>query len=74
MYEWSWGIFAKKSKLHDAGGPDTVVSPIVTDYFVYGGIVSGLGLNTPACANECAIVPCRLYNRFVLWDCEIIIV
>ena len=21
-----------------------------------------------------AIVPCRLYNRFVLWDCEIIIV
>ena len=29
MYEWSWGIFAKKSKLHDAGGPDTMVSPIV---------------------------------------------
>ena len=27
MYEWSSGIFAKKSKLHDAGGPDTVVSP-----------------------------------------------
>ena len=27
MYEWFWGIFAKKSKLHDAGGPDTVVSP-----------------------------------------------
>ena len=27
MYEWSWGIFAKKSELHDAGGPDTVVSP-----------------------------------------------
>ena len=27
MYQWSWGIFAKKSKLHDAGGPDTVVSP-----------------------------------------------
>ena len=27
MYEWSWGIFAKKSKLHDAGGPDTMVSP-----------------------------------------------
>ena len=36
MYEWFWGIFAKKSKLHDAGGPDTMVSPhlfslIVTD-------------------------------------------
>ena len=29
MYEWSRGIFAKKSKLHDAGGPDTVVSPCV---------------------------------------------
>ena len=27
MYEWSRGIFAKKSKFHDAGGPDTVVSP-----------------------------------------------
>ena len=29
MYEWFWGIFAKRSKLHDAGGPDTVVSPSV---------------------------------------------
>ena len=29
MYEWSWGIFAKKTKFHDAGGPGTVVSPIV---------------------------------------------
>ena len=28
MYKWSWVIFAKKSKFHDAGGPDTVVSPI----------------------------------------------
>ena len=28
MYEWSRVIFAKKSKFHDAGGPDTVVSPI----------------------------------------------
>ena len=27
MYEWSRVIFAKKSKFHDAGGPDTVVSP-----------------------------------------------
>ena len=27
MYKWSWVIFAKKSKFHDAGGPDTVVSP-----------------------------------------------
>ena len=26
-YEWSRVIFAKKSKFHDAGGPDTVVSP-----------------------------------------------
>ena len=26
--EWSWGIFAKKAKFHDAGGPGTVVSPI----------------------------------------------
>ena len=29
MYEWSRVIFAKKSKFHDAGGPDTVVSPSV---------------------------------------------
>ena len=29
MYEWSWVIFAKKTKFHDAGGPDTVVSPII---------------------------------------------
>ena len=28
MYEWSRVIFAKKSKFHDAGGPDTVVSPL----------------------------------------------
>ena len=27
MYEWSRVIFAKKSKFHVAGGPDTVVSP-----------------------------------------------
>ena len=27
MYEWSRVIFAKKSKFHDAGGPDTVVLP-----------------------------------------------
>ena len=30
MYEWSRVIFAKKSKFHDAGGPDTVVSPYTT--------------------------------------------
>ena len=30
MYEWSRVIFAKKSKFHDAGGPDTVVSPSVS--------------------------------------------
>ena len=29
-YEWSWEIFAKKTKFHDAGGPGTVVSP--TEY------------------------------------------
>ena len=27
MYEWSRVIFAKKSKFHGAGGPDTVLSP-----------------------------------------------
>ena len=27
-YKWSGGIFAKKTKFHDAGGPGTVVSPI----------------------------------------------
>ena len=27
MYKWSGVIFAKKSKFHDEGGPDTVVSP-----------------------------------------------
>ena len=27
MYKWSGGIFAKKTKFHDAGGPGTVVSP-----------------------------------------------
>ena len=34
MYEWSRVIFAKKSKFHDAGGPDTVVSP-TGDHFKY---------------------------------------
>ena len=29
MYEWFRVIFAKKSKFHDAGGPDTVVSPLL---------------------------------------------
>ena len=29
MYKWSWVIFVKKSKFHDVGGPDTVVSPTV---------------------------------------------
>ena len=29
MYEWSRVIFAKKSKFHDEGGPDTVVSPYI---------------------------------------------
>ena len=28
MYKWSGGIFAKKTKFHDAGGPGTAVSPI----------------------------------------------
>ena len=30
MYKWSLLIFAKKSKFHDAGGPDTVVLPLVS--------------------------------------------
>ena len=30
MYKWSGGIFAKKTKFHDAGGPGTVVSPITS--------------------------------------------
>ena len=29
MYKWSGGIFAKKTKFHDAGGPGYVVSPIL---------------------------------------------
>ena len=29
MYKWSWVIFEKKSKFHNEGGPDTVVSPSV---------------------------------------------
>ena len=33
MYEWSGGIFAKKTKFHDAGGPGTVVSPSTTQIF-----------------------------------------
>ena len=32
MYEWSRVIFAKKSKFHDAGGPDTVVLPITASH------------------------------------------
>ena len=35
MYEWSRVIFFKKSKFHDAGGPDTVVSPITHSYIIY---------------------------------------
>ena len=34
MYEWSWGIFAKKSEIHDPGGPDTVVSPSALFFFL----------------------------------------
>ena len=30
MYKWSGGIFAKKTKFHDAGGPGTVVSPTIS--------------------------------------------
>ena len=43
MYKWSSVIFAKKSKFHDAGGPDTVVSPNVCSRFVihhYAGMVT----------------------------------
>ena len=29
MYEWSGGIFAKKTKFQNAGGPGTMVSPNV---------------------------------------------
>ena len=32
MYKWSWVIFVKKSKFHDAGGPDTVVSPHLSNF------------------------------------------
>ena len=34
MYKWSWVIFVKKSKFHDAGGPDTVVSPLHCEKYV----------------------------------------
>ena len=40
MYEWSRVIFAKKSKFHDAGGPDTVVSPGVAATGPDGGEVA----------------------------------
>ena len=39
MYKWSWVIFVKKSKFHDAGGPDTVVSP--TWVLTGGSIATG---------------------------------
>ena len=45
MYEWSWGIFAKKTKFHDAGGPGTVVSPFIVceaDLYILMLSVSGL--------------------------------
>ena len=35
MFEWSWVIFAKKSKFHDAGGPDTMVSPTIRPHCHY---------------------------------------
>ena len=37
MYEWSCVIFAKKPNFHDAGGPDTVVSPwaFLLSYFLF---------------------------------------
>ena len=34
MYKWSGGIFAKKTKFHDAGGPGTVVSPNVQSFLM----------------------------------------
>ena len=45
MYEWSRVIFAKKSKFHDAGGPDTVVSPNIT--LVTQSTVGGVGGHSP---------------------------
>ena len=39
MYKWSWVIFVKKSKFHDAGGPDTVVSPFVNQLLFIKQIV-----------------------------------
>ena len=43
MYEWSRVIFAKKSKFHDAGGPDTVVSPFM--YFDFVATHISLNIN-----------------------------
>ena len=43
MYEWSWEIFAKKTKFHDAGGPTTVVSPLV-DKFVFSFIINTINM------------------------------
>ena len=42
MYKWSGGIFAKKTKFHDAGGPGTVVSPILK-YTLYIQFSNGGG-------------------------------
>ena len=42
MYEWSLGIFAKKTKFHDAGGPGTVVSPKVNHGWVGRSLLNKL--------------------------------
>ena len=61
MYEWSWVIFAKKSKFHDAGGPDTVVSPYLRHFFINFQ-------NSCACVYYLCDRPCMcLAACFVTW-------
>ena len=57
MYKWSWVIFAKKSKFHDAGGPDTVVLPNLPRTFDSGHL-------SIACMKKKSIVE---YIILALW-------
>ena len=60
MYEWFWGIFANKTKFHDAGGPGTVVSPKLNGYGKSVQVCCWCCCGVCCCAELCGVVWCCL--------------
>ena len=59
MYEWSGGIFAKKTKFHNAGGPGTVVSPSMQMLQLYFEII------------KCKVLSLRIHNQFTTFELSV---